>query len=58
MKDWKSIAQAGGIEIPTADMERIVPPLDALEEAFRPLAKDLPPDLEPDVTFETGEEAQ
>ena len=58
MKDWKSIAQAAGIDIPAADMERVVPPLNTLEEAFRPLTKDLPPELEPDVAFQAGEEGQ
>ena len=58
MKDWKSIAQAGGVEIPAADMGRIVPPLNTLEDAFRPLTKDLTPDLEPDVIFQSGEEGQ
>ena len=38
MKNWSAIAAASGIDIPPADIERIVKPLEALEDAFRPLA--------------------
>ncbi len=41
------IATAAGLAIPAAELDRIVPPLDALEAAFRPLVEDLPYDLEP-----------
>ena len=54
MKQWKNIAEAAGLEIP--DMERIVPALDALEAAFRPLAKTIPHDVEPAVIFHAAEE--
>lgn len=47
MKDWKAIALASGLEVSGEEMERIVAPLAALEKAFRPLTKDLPPELEP-----------
>jgi hypothetical protein len=57
MKDWKAIAKASGIEIPAEDLDRIVPPLDALEAAFRPLVKDLAPDVEPSVEFRMEEDA-
>lgn len=55
MRDWRLIAQAAGLEIPAQDFDRIVPPLDALEAAFRPLVKDLTPDLEPSTEFRIGE---
>ena len=57
MKDWKAVAQASGLEIPPADMDRVADPLNALEAAFRPLVKDLPFDLEPATVFhsEDGE---
>jgi hypothetical protein len=41
------IAKARGLEIPPAELTRIAASLEALEEAFRPLVQDLPPDLEP-----------
>ena len=44
MRDWKSIAKGSGLDIP-------VEPLEKLETAFRPLVKDLPPELEPAVEF-------
>ena len=43
------MAEAGGLHIP--DIERIVPPLDALEAAFRPLVKAIPHDVEPALIF-------
>jgi hypothetical protein len=49
MKNWKQMAESGGLEIP--DIERIVPPLDALEAAFRPLVRAIPHDVEPALTF-------
>ena len=47
MKDWKALAKVANPDMPAAELERIGAPLDALEQAFRPLVKDLPPDLEP-----------
>ncbi len=41
MKDWNAIAAAAGIDIPPADIARIVKPLEGLEAAFRPLADSL-----------------
>ncbi|HTS66175.1 MAG TPA: hypothetical protein VMH28_29330 [Candidatus Acidoferrales bacterium] len=49
MKDWKSIAHAHGLDVSARDLDRIEGPLNALEETFRPLADQLPPDLEPDT---------
>ena len=48
MTDWEAVARARGLEIPRADLERVTKPLAALEEAFRPLLKDLSPLMEPD----------
>jgi hypothetical protein len=58
MKDWKAIAKAVAPEIPAADLDRIVAPLQALEDTFRPLVQDLPPDLEPSLEFGAEEEGQ
>ena len=54
MKNWKQMAESGGLGIP--DIERIVPPLDALEAAFRPLVKAIPHDVEPAITFRAAAE--
>lgn len=43
MTDWKKIAAALDPPIPGADVDRIVPTLEALEAAFRPLQKAIPP---------------
>ena len=58
MKDWKAIAKACNPEMAAGELDRIVAPLAALEEAFRPLAKDLPPGLEPCLEFRAEEEGE
>jgi hypothetical protein len=47
MKDWKAIAKAAIPEVPAQEIESLLAPLAALEETFRPLVRDLTPDLEP-----------
>jgi hypothetical protein len=58
MKDWKAIAKAGGSTLAGKDLDRLIQPLQTLEETFRPLTKDLSPDVEPSVEFrvEAGNE--
>jgi hypothetical protein len=51
MKNWKKIAEAHDLRIPETDLERIVPALETLEAAFRPLAKTIPDEIEPAITF-------
>jgi hypothetical protein len=51
MKNWKQIADGNDLRIPEPDLNRIVPALDALEAAFRPLTKIIPDDIEPAITF-------
>lgn len=41
MTDWNAIAEARKLNIPPEDMAKAAPVLDALEEAFRPLLKEL-----------------
>jgi hypothetical protein len=49
MTDWKALAQAAGL--PREALDRITPPLETIEAVFRPLAENLPPELEPACTF-------
>ena len=56
MKDYAAIAKAHAIPRLGAELEKIIAPLDALEEVFRPLVRDLTPDMEPAVTFSMEEE--
>jgi hypothetical protein len=49
MIDFKALARARGLDIPEAELDRIVPTLETLEAAFRPLAADLPASLEPAI---------
>jgi hypothetical protein len=55
MTDWKALARARGFDIPDAELDRIVSPLDQLEESFRPLAAAIPPGVEPAVMFKAEE---
>ena len=52
------MAQALGLDLPAAELDRLAPPLEALEEAFRPLVKSLTLDVEPAVEFRMEEEAE
>jgi hypothetical protein len=47
MRDWKAIAKASGIPLSGKELDTLAQPLESLEEVFRPLVKDLSPDLEP-----------
>jgi hypothetical protein len=58
MRDWTLLAKAGGLEIPPQELDRLVPPLKALEEAFRPLVQGLTPDMEPAAAFRADEEVR
>ncbi|SPE32773.1 hypothetical protein SBA6_210026 [Candidatus Sulfopaludibacter sp. SbA6] len=51
------MAKARGLEVPDRDMDRIAGPLETLEEAFRPLAKDLKAEDEPATGFRAEETA-
>ncbi len=57
MKDWKALAQARDLGIPAAELDRIVAPLQGLEETFRPLARGLTPEMEPATLF-SAEDAE
>jgi hypothetical protein len=56
MTDWTLLAKAAGLDIPAKELGRIAQPLKALEEVFRPLIENLPPDLEPAAAFRPDEE--
>lgn len=51
MKDWTALAKASGLDIPAKDVAKNAPPLNSLEEAFRPLANSLTPEMEPAAIF-------
>jgi hypothetical protein len=56
MTDWKAIAHARGLNLSPRELDAIALPLAALEESFRPLAKTLTPDLEPDIELRADSE--
>ncbi len=43
MTDWEKIAESLDPPIPPADIEKILPLLQALEGSFRPLQRTIPP---------------
>ena len=51
MKDWRSIAKGAGLALSQQEIDRVAAPLEDLEVVFRPLTRDLSPDLEPAVQF-------
>lgn len=51
MTDWKPLAAARCPDIPADAVARILPSLEALEAAFRPLAATLTPADESALTF-------
>jgi hypothetical protein len=44
MTDWKALAAAAEPPVPEELLDQVIPPLVALEAAFRPLLRDVPPD--------------
>ncbi len=58
MKNWVGIAQAHGLSLSASELERIAQALAALEETFRPLVKQLTPDLEPDLELHLAEDGE
>src|ERR1035438_10513114 len=57
MKNWAGIAQANGLALSARELDGIVAPLAALEETFRPLVKQLTPEVEPDLELHLSSEA-
>ncbi len=58
MRDWKLLAAALELDLGDAEIEKIAPSLDALETAFRPLARKIPHDTEPAVLFFSAPEEE
>ena len=58
MKDWNAIAAASGLDIPAADVARLVKPMEAVEEVFRPLVATLTIADEPATIFDIEEIAE
>jgi len=44
MTDLKALAAAMDPPVPEELLPQVIPPLEALEAAFRPLVQDIPPD--------------
>jgi hypothetical protein len=49
--DWASLARAREFPMSATEMERLVPILDAVENAFRPLVATIPHTTEPAITL-------
>jgi hypothetical protein len=53
--DWKSLADARGLQLSDAELKRLAATMEALEPVYQALAANLTPDIEPSTTI--GEEA-
>jgi hypothetical protein len=51
MKNWKAIASGNGLNLTDEYIEKIGPPLDAIEAVFRPLIAGIPHEIEPAITL-------
>ncbi len=51
------MAQASGLDLSAGERERVIEPLEALEQMFRPLTGNLTGDLDPAFCFHAGEDA-
>lgn len=58
MNKWVAIAQAQGLPLSAGELDRVTQPLAALEETFRPLVKQLMPDMEPDLELHLAGEGE
>jgi hypothetical protein len=58
MKNWKILAEANGLGIPESEIERVLVPLQGLEEAFRKIATSFPADTDSALIFEAGLETK
>jgi hypothetical protein len=58
VKDYKAVAQAIGLPASPEELERLVKPLQGLEEIFRPLVSGLRPEMEPATAFTAEEDGQ
>lgn len=47
MRDWKALANAQGVKIPAGDLDRMVAPLNEMDDIFRSLLPSLEPEIEP-----------
>lgn len=58
MKDWKLTARAWNLPIPENDLDKIVPSLNGLESAFRPLVEQLTMEEESSLIFRLTEDGK
>ena len=58
MRDWKAIAKGTMPEVPPEELDRLLPPLQALDETFRPLAQGLKPEMEPSTGLHLEKDLQ
>ncbi len=56
MKNWHALAIASDLNIPEPDLGRVIAPIEALNAAFRPLARAIPHEIEPAVVFRPWED--
>ncbi len=58
MRDWKITAKAAGLDLPYPELERLVAPLEKLDETFRAAITGLPSLVEPAFVFPAEDEVE
>jgi hypothetical protein len=58
MRDWKIMAKASGLDLPYPELERLVAPLEKLEETFRAALRGLPSSVEPASILPAEDDAE
>ena len=58
MRDWKITAKASGLDLPYPELERLVAPLEKLEETFRAAMRGLPSSVEPSFIVPAEDETE
>ncbi len=57
MKDWKLTSKAWNLPVTDEDLDKIIPSLNGLEAAFRPLVQSLGPNTESAMIYVLKEPA-
>jgi len=58
MRDWKIMAKASGLDLPYPELERLVAPLEKLDDTFQAAVRGLPSALEPAFLVQTEDDAE
>lgn len=58
MTEWTAIANARGLDLSPAELDRIASVLGQMESVYRPLVQELTPQVEPSTEFQIPEDGE